>query len=160
MTREAHRARRHLSAPPAACHAAWLDPEALARWLPPPGMRGAVEVLEPREGGRFRIVLTLEAGPSSAAKSTADSDVIEGRFVTLDPPEIVAFDSVFESDRAEFAGTMRMTWRFSAAADGGTEAEVTADNVPPGIDRIVHETALGMSLENLERQLTGTTAGA
>lgn len=153
-----HQARRHIAAPPAACFAAWTDPEALALWLPPEGMRGKLEVLEPRAGGSFRLVLTYIDGPREDAKSGADSDVVEGRFVTFDPPGEIAFESTFDSDRAEFAGVMRMTWAFDPAGDGGTEACVTARNVPPGIDRIVHETAIGMSLENLERHLNDTTA--
>ncbi|WP_375687357.1 SRPBCC domain-containing protein [Pseudooceanicola sp. LIPI14-2-Ac024] len=157
-----HIARRHIAASPAACFAAWADAEAVAVWLPPHGMRGRIERFDLREGGGFRLILTYVDGPNPDAKSTADSDVAEGRFVTVDAPHTIAFDSTFEGDDEDYAGTMRMTWRFDPVPDGGTVAEVTAENVPRGIDRVVHETAIGMSLENLERYLqdTGQRAGA
>ena len=37
---------------------AYIDPNALVRWLPPKGMRGRIEIFDPRNGGEYRIVLT------------------------------------------------------------------------------------------------------
>lgn len=155
---QTHTATRSLAAPPAACFDAWTDPAALARWLPPDGMSGTVRSFDASEGGTFVIVLTHEAGPNDLAKSGDDTDVVEGRFVTLDRPGVVAFESRFDSDKPEFAGTMRMTWRFDPAPDGGTLASVVAEGVPPGIPQDIHEAGIAASLANLDRYLDAAPA--
>ena len=42
----------------AAAYAAFVDADALARWLPPAGTRGRFEVFDPRVGGAFEMTLT------------------------------------------------------------------------------------------------------
>jgi len=158
MTRT-HTAARIIPAPREACWGAWLDAETLPLWLPPEGMTAEVTRFEPREGGTFRIVLTRIDGPSNDAKSTPDSDVLEAVFIRLDRPRELVFESGFESDRPEFAGRMRMAWRFETA-DGGTLAQVIAENVPEGIPQDVHEAGLAMSLANLSAFLAGQAASA
>jgi len=61
-------------------YAALTDPDALAVWLPPGGMTGRFEFFDLRPGGSYRMVLTYR-DESSAAKTTADSDVVDVRFV-------------------------------------------------------------------------------
>ena len=158
MTTQTHRAERAIAAPPEACFDAWTDPAALALWLPPDGLRGEARRLEARPGGAFTIVLTHVDGAEGGGKSTADSDVVDGIFVTLDRPGTLAFESRFDSEHAEFAGLMRMTWRFEAAPGGGTRARVTAEGVPPGIPRDVHEAGIAASLANLDSYLNPTPA--
>lgn len=46
---------RVIDAPGTAIYQAFLDPDALAAWLPPDTMKGVVHAFEGREGGTFRI---------------------------------------------------------------------------------------------------------
>lgn len=145
--RRTDRASRAISAAPEVLYAAQLDPAALVAWLPPAGAVLEVGSLDPRPGGRFRFTLTFAAGPG---KSTENSDVVTGRYVALDPPNLVVQDVDFQSEDPAYSGTMRISWHFRPA-DGGTEVEIVAENVPPGISAEDHATGLASSLENLAR---------
>ena len=47
---------RHFDAPPERVFEAWLD-KSWGDWVGPPGVKGEIVVLEPRVGGRYRIVM-------------------------------------------------------------------------------------------------------
>lgn len=142
------RASRVVAAPPERVFAAMVDPDALATWLPPDGMSGRYERFDARPGGSYRLVLTY-ADPSQAhGKTTADSDVVEARFVDVVPGVRLVQAVDFVSDDPAHAGTMTMTWEL-APADGGTRVEFRADDVPDGISAEDHATGLSSSLANL-----------
>ena len=83
-------------------------------------------------------------------KSTADSDVVEARFVELVPDVRVVQAVEFVSDDPAFAGTMTMTWSLEPV-DGGTLVTIRADDVPPGISAEDHAAGMAASLRNLAR---------
>lgn len=141
-------ASRVIAAPPERIYAALVDPEALAAWLPPHGMTARFERFDPRPGGSYRLVLTYEDAQSGRGKATADSDVIEARFVSLVPGVRVVHEVDFESDDPLFAGTMTMTWHISSV-DEGTLVEIRADDVPDGISADDHAVGMASSLANL-----------
>ncbi|MDZ5696808.1 SRPBCC family protein [Chelativorans sp. M5D2P16] len=142
------RASRLIKVPPHAVHRAFMDPAALARWLPPTGMAAEISAFEPRAGGAFRMALTYEnPAPSLRGKTTESTDVVEGRFLELVENERIVQAVTFRSDDPAFAGEMRMTWSL-APVPGGTEVTVTAENVPPGISREDHEAGLNATLAN------------
>ncbi len=60
----------------------------------------------------------------------------------------------FVSDDAAYAGTMTMTWQFTAA-DSGTRVDIRADDVPVGISAEDHSAGLASSLANLATYLQG-----
>ena len=78
-------ASRFIAAPPAQVYAALVDREALAAWLPPDGMTGRFERFDPRPGGSYRLVLTHADASLAAGKATADSDIVEARYVDIVP---------------------------------------------------------------------------
>ena len=128
--------------------AALVDPDALATWLPPPGMTGTFERFDARPGGSYRLVLTYDAAHRGHGKSTSDSDIVEARFAEISPPERLRHEVDFVSDDPAFAGTMTVTWELSSER-GGTRVEVRADDVPPGISPEDHVAGLASSLGNL-----------
>ena len=143
-------AARVIDAPVARVFNALVDREALESWLPPGGMTARFERFDPRPGGSYRLVLTYLDPTDSRGKSSADSDIVEARYV-----DIVANDRVvqavdFASDDPAFAGTMTMTWAVQAVG-GGTRVEITADDVPDGISADDHAAGLSSSLDNLAR---------
>ncbi|MDV8068785.1 SRPBCC family protein [Rhodococcus sp. IEGM 1366] len=143
-----------IEAPPTVVYDALLDRESLEAWLPPDGMRGRIELWDPRPGGGFRMVLTYLDSADSPGKTSAATDVVDVGFAELVPPERVVQRAVFESDDPSYAGTMTMTWDLAAAVNG-TEVTVTATDVPPGIDQAVHETGIASSLANLASYVEG-----
>jgi uncharacterized protein YndB with AHSA1/START domain len=141
-------ASRVIAAPPARVFAALVDREALAAWLPPDGMTARFERFDPRPGGFYRLVLTYADASRAVGKASADSDIVEARYVDIVPGVRVVQAVDFVSDDPAFAGTMTMTWEVTAV-DGGTRVDITADNVPDGISAEDHATGLASSLVNL-----------
>jgi uncharacterized protein YndB with AHSA1/START domain len=137
-----------IHAPAARVWAAFADPQAWQTWLPPTGMTGRVEHFDLRTGGTYRIVLTYR--DSGAGKSTADSDVVQGRFVEVGDGDRIVQAVDFDSDDPDFAGTMTMTWSLTARGPS-TLVTFRADDVPPGIGAIDHARGLTDSLVGLAR---------
>ncbi|MFG5778841.1 SRPBCC family protein [Comamonas sp. J-3] len=138
-------ASRLIKAPPSAIYDAFVTREAVVQWLAPQGATMEIQVFEPRAGGLFRMTLTFAATPG---KSTANTDVVVGRFVELVPQQRIVQAFEFDSPDPAFAGTMTMRWVLAAAV-GGTSVTVTAENVPPGISHADHEIGMNSSLANL-----------
>lgn len=129
---------------------ALVDRIALETWLPPRDMTGRFEQFDPTPGGSYRLVLTYADPSASHAKSTADSDVVDVRYVDIVTDERVVQSVDFVSDAPEFAGTMTMTWVVSEGTPG-TLVEIIAEGVPDGITADDHAAGLASSLENLAR---------
>jgi uncharacterized protein YndB with AHSA1/START domain len=145
-------ASRIVAAPPEHVYAALVDPAALVAWLPPDGMSGRFERFDARPGGSYRLVLTY-ADPSGApGKTSADSDIVETRFVDIVPGQRVVQAVDFVSDDPAYAGTMTMTWQLTAV-DAGTRVDIVADDVPDGISAADHAAGLASSLANLAAYL-------
>jgi uncharacterized protein YndB with AHSA1/START domain len=141
-------ASRLIRSSPERIYAALVDPEALTTWLPPAGMSGRFEHFDARPGGSYRLVLSYADASSAPGKTSADSDVVDARFVELVPGVRVVQAVDFVADDPAFAGTMTMTWEL-APRDGGTRVEVRAEEVPEGISEEGHAVGLASSLENL-----------
>lgn len=139
---------------PADVYAALVDPVARAAWLPPAGMSGSIQAWDARIGGGYRMVLTYADPTGAPGKSSADTDVVEARFVRLDPDERVVEAVDFTSDDPAFAGTMTMSWTLEGAGDR-TTVTITAENVPSGIDADDHAAGLTSSLEQLAAYVRG-----
>lgn len=146
------RATRVINAPPERAFAAFVDRAALETWLPPDGMTGRFERFDPTPGGSYRLILTYADPTNAGAKSSADSDIVEARFVEVVPDDRVVQAVDFVSDDPAFAGTMLMTWAVHAV-DDGTRVEFIADDVPTGISADDHAAGMASSLENLAQYL-------
>jgi deazaflavin-dependent oxidoreductase (nitroreductase family) len=144
------RAHRVIAASPGRVYAAFVDRAALEAWLPPDGMTARFERFDLRPGGSYRLVLTYTTPPDGGGKASADSDVVEARYVDIVPGRRVVQAVDFESDDPAFAGTMTMTWSVTDA-EGGTLVEFVADDVPDGISAEDHAAGMGSSLAHLAR---------
>ena len=131
---------------------ALLDPEALVAWLPPDGMTGRFEEFDPRPDGRFRMVLTYDHPEDVDAKSTADADIVEARFVELEPNVRVVQAIRFDSDDPAYAGTMTMTWSLEPEG-ASTVVTIAATDVPSGIRPEDHQEGFASSLSHLAAYL-------
>lgn len=149
--RAATRNARVIPAPPEALYAAFLDPQALAAWLPPGDMTGEIDTFDARVGGGYRM--TLRYPPEERAnrgKTTEREDVVEVRFVELDPPHRIVEAVRFVSDDPALGGEMTLTVTFEEAP-GGTEVVLAFADLPPGLRPEDNETGARMSLEQLAR---------
>ncbi len=103
------------------------------------------------------MILTYEQAPETSAKSSADTDIVEARYVEIVQDERVVQEVDFVSDDPALAGTMVMTWAVHPA-DGVTRVEFIAESVPDGISAEDHAAGMASSLENLAAYLDGSTA--
>lgn len=147
---------RTIPAPVERTFAALVDPVALLTWLPPTGMSGRFEHFDPPPHGSYRLVLTYPTLSPSPGKSTADSDVVDARWVGFQENVRVVQEVDFVSDDPQYDGTMTMTWEV-APESGGTTVTIRAENVPPGISAVDHATGLASSLANLAAYLETST---
>jgi uncharacterized protein YndB with AHSA1/START domain len=144
---------RVINAPRKAVYQAFLDPNALATWLPPETMTGEMHTFEPRVGGIIRMSLIYqhpdENSPAGGGgKTSSDTDTFEGKFVDLIPDEKIVWVTQFESPDPKFAGEMTIIWSL-ADTEGGTEVTVRCENIPSGIDPRDNETGSQQSLQKL-----------
>ncbi len=146
-TRRTDTGSRIIQASPATVYRALVDPQAVASWRPPKGMRAEILAFDASEGGIFRMAFIYEDG-GSHGKTTDSADVFEGRFVELVPDRRVVEAVEFESDDPAFTGAMRIVTRLEPVA-GGTRVTVSCEDVPPGIGDDDHREGIPSSLANL-----------
>lgn len=142
------RVSRIVAAPIAGVFRSFVDRAALEAWLPPDGMTATFERFDPAPGGSYRMILTYAEPGAARGKSSADTDVVEARYVDIVEDDRVVQAVDFVSDDPSFAGTMTMTWSVRAV-EGGTLVEFVAEGVPDGISAEDHAVGLASSLDNL-----------
>lgn len=141
-------ASRVIDAPPDRVYTALVDADALTAWLPPDGMTGRFERFDARPGGSYRLVLTYADGSTVRGKTTADSDIVDVRFVDLVPGVRVVQTADFVSEDPANRGTMTLRWELTAL-EGATRVDIRAEDVPDGISAEDHAAGLASSLAHL-----------
>lgn len=145
------RASRRMAATAMRIYRALTDRDAVQSWLPPAGARGIVEEFEPWPGGAFKMTLVFATvGETATRKSSPTTDVVIGEFLELVPDRLVRQRFKFKSDDPAFAGAMVMSWTLTPGQDG-TDVEIVAENVPPGITPQDHAAGMASSLANLAK---------
>ncbi|HCU91707.1 MAG TPA: ATPase [Actinobacteria bacterium] len=147
-------ASRLIAASPERVFTAFVDQAALAAWLPPGDMRGSFERFDARPGGSYRMILTYADASAAPGKATADSDIVEARFIDIVPGVRIVQAIDFVSDDPAYAGTMTMTWEVTPV-DAGTRVDIRADDVPDGVSAEDHAAGLNSSLAKLAAYLEG-----
>jgi uncharacterized protein YndB with AHSA1/START domain len=113
------RLHRVLRAPAERVYRAFIDPAAMAKWLPPHGFTGKVHEMDARVGGGYRMSFTNF--------STGKSHSFGGRFVELTPYERIRYTDRF--DDPGLPGEMQVTVALRKV-DFGTELGVVQEGVP------------------------------
>lgn len=116
------RLHRVFAAPPERVYRAFLDPDAMAKWLPPNGFTGKVHHMDARVGGSYKMSFTNFA--------TGQSHSFGGEYLELVPGERIRHTDVF--DDPNLPGTMHVTVDLKKVASG-TEMHVTQEGVPDAI---------------------------
>jgi uncharacterized protein YndB with AHSA1/START domain len=141
------RVTRHIRAPRARVYRALLDPESVRQWMVPDGMTSRVHRFEAHEGGTFRISLTYDA-PTTAGKTSAETDAFHGRFVRLVPDTTVVQTVEFESDDPAMQGEMTITYTL-ADRDDGTDLVGLHEHLPAGVPSADNELGWSTSIDQL-----------
>jgi len=113
------RLHRVLRAPPERIYRAFLDPDAMAKWLPPHGFTGKVHELDARVGGRYHMSFTNLA--------TGQSHSFGGEYLELVPNERIQHTDEF--DDLNLPGTMQVTVSLRPVSCG-TELDIVQEGIP------------------------------
>lgn len=110
---------RVLKAPPGKVYRAFLDPDAMVKWLPPHGFTGKVHEMDARVGGTYRMTFTNFG--------TGQCHAFGGTYLELVPDERIVNTDRF--DDANLPGEMRMTVTLKPVSCG-TELSVVQEGLP------------------------------
>lgn len=116
------RLHRVLTAPPERVYRAFLDPAAMAKWLPPHGFTCQVQHLDARVGGSYKASFTNF--------SSGKSHSFGGEYLELVPGERIVHTDAF--DDPNLPGTMKTTISLKAVFCG-TELNVVQEGIPEQI---------------------------
>jgi uncharacterized protein YndB with AHSA1/START domain len=116
------RLHRVLKAPADRVYKAFLDPEAMVKWLPPHGFTAKVHQIDARVGGGYRMSFTNF--------STGKSHSFGGTYVELVPGERLRYTDRF--DDPNLPGEMNVTISLRKVACG-TELSIVQEGIPAAI---------------------------
>lgn len=113
------RLHRVLRASPEKVYRAFIDPDAIVKWLPPHGFTAKVHHLEARVGGTYRMSFTNF--------STGHGNSFGGEYLELVPGERIRHTDKF--DDPNLPGEMQVTVTLKTVSCG-TELTIVQEGVP------------------------------
>jgi uncharacterized protein YndB with AHSA1/START domain len=113
---------RVLRSTPERIYKAFIDPDAMAKWLPPNGFTGRVHAMDARVGGSYKMSFTNF--------STGNSHSFGGEFVELVPNEKLRYTDKF--DDPNLPGEMTTTVSLKQVSVG-TEVSIVQEGIPDAI---------------------------
>ena len=110
---------RVLRATPERVYRAFLDGDAMVKWLPPNGFTGKMHQMDPRVGGTYKMSFTnFTSGKSHS---------FGGEYLELVPHELLRWTDRF--DDPNLPGEMRVTVRLKKVSVG-TELNIVQEGIP------------------------------
>ena len=122
MSTNTVRLHRVLRTTPEKVYRAFLDADAMAKWLPPNGFTGKVHHLEAKVGGTYKMSFTNF--------STSQSHSFGGTYLELVPNERIRHTDAF--DDPNLPGEMQTTVSLKAVSVG-TEVSIVQEGIPAAI---------------------------
>lgn len=110
---------RVIKAPKERVYRAFLDPDALVKWLPPYGFVGKVHRMDARVGGEYKMSFTNF--------STQKSQFFGGVYTELTPDDTIRYIDKF--DDPNLPGDMQTTIKLKDVSCG-TEVSITQEGIP------------------------------
>ena len=110
---------RVLKAPPERVYKAFLNADAMSKWLPPNGFTGKVHQLDAKVGGTYKMSFTNF--------TTGKSHSFGGTYLELKPNERILYTDKF--DDPNLPGEMRTTIALKKVFCG-TELNITQEGIP------------------------------
>jgi uncharacterized protein YndB with AHSA1/START domain len=113
---------RVLRAKPERVFRAFIDPDAMVKWLPPNGFTAKVHHMEAKVGGTYKMSFTNF--------STGKSHSFGGKYLELKPHEMIRYDDKFDDPNlpGEMITTINLKQVFC-----GTELNITQEGIPAAI---------------------------
>lgn len=134
------RLHRVLAAKPEKVYRAFIDPDAMARWLPPNGFTGKVHGMDAKVGGSFRISFTNF--------TTGKNIGFGGNFLELVPHDRLRYTDRF--DDPNLPGEIQVTFALKTMSVG-TDLTILQEGLPDVIPVAARYLGWQQSLRNLAR---------
>jgi uncharacterized protein YndB with AHSA1/START domain len=119
MSSRTVRLHRVLRSPPAKVYRAFLEPDAMAKWIPPYGFTCKVHHMDARVGGTFRMSFTNF--------STGNGHSFGGEYLELVPNELLRYTDKF--DDPNLPGVLQVSVVLKPVLCG-TEISIEQDGIP------------------------------
>ena len=119
MSTNTVRLHRVLRAPPERIYRAFLDPDAMAKWLPPHGFTGKVHHMDAKVGGTFKMSFTNF--------TSGQSHSFGGEYLELVPFEYIRYTDTF--DDPNLPGEILATISLKKVSCG-TELHIVQEGLP------------------------------
>ncbi|MEQ5836282.1 SRPBCC family protein [Marinobacter sp. NFXS9] len=116
------RLHRVLRGSPDRVYRAFIDPDALVKWIPPHGFSGHIDAMDAREGGGYHMSFTNF--------TTGTKHSFSVRFLELKPGELIRHTDQF--DDPNLPGEMQVTIQLKPVLCG-TELTIVQEGVPEAI---------------------------
>ena len=113
---------RVLQTKPERLYRAFIDPDAMAKWLPPNGFTGKVHHMDARVGGTYKMSFTNF--------TSGNSHSFGGEYVELVPNERLRWTDRF--DDPNLPGEMKVTVTLKKVSVG-TEVHILQEGIPDAI---------------------------
>lgn len=116
------RLHRVLRAPAERVYKAFIDPDALAKWMAPHGFTGKVHSMDAHVGGGYKMSFTNF--------STGTSHSFSGKYTEIKPNELLRYTDKFDATPdSPIAGEMHVTITFKKVMCG-TELTIVQEGLP------------------------------
>ncbi len=116
------RLHRVFSAPPERVYRAFLDPEAMVKWLPPNGFTAKVHQMDAKVGGTYKMSFTNFG--------TGRVHTFGGKYLELKPGELLRYVDKF--DDPNLPGEMTVTVTLKKVSCG-TDIQIVQEGIPAAI---------------------------
>ena len=122
MTSRSVKLHRVLRTPPEKVYRAFLEPDAVAKWLPPYGFTCKVHHMDAKVGGTFKM--------SFQNFSTGNGHSFGGEYLALVPNELIRYTDKF--DNPGLPGLLEVTVTLTPVLCG-TDINIVQDGIPDAI---------------------------
>ncbi|HET9680033.1 MAG TPA: SRPBCC family protein [Gammaproteobacteria bacterium] len=116
------RLHRVFRAPPDRVYRAFIEPDAMVKWLPPHGFTGKVHQMDARVGGTYKMSFTNF--------SSGKSHAFGGEYLEVEPDQRLCYTDRF--DDPNLPGEIKTTVTFTKVSCG-TDLNVLQEGIPDAI---------------------------
>lgn len=113
---------RVIAAPPERVYRAFIDPEAMVKWLPPHGFTAKVHHIDARVGGEYKMSFTNF--------STGNAHSFGGKYLEMKPNEFLRYIDKFDNPHLPGEMEIKITFRKVMC---GTELLISQTGIPEAI---------------------------
>ena len=142
------RLHRVLRTSPEKVYRAFLDADAMAKWLPPNGFTGKVQYLDAKVGGTYKMSFTNF--------TTGNSHSFGGTYLELVPYERIRYTDIFDDPHlpGEIQTTVSLK-KVSCGVEVSIEQEGLPDAIPPEVCYLGWQESLTLLAQLVEAEIQG-----